>query len=55
MKPTRTGVPLALLGGKAAYHYEPLGTVLIIGPWNYPFYLTLGPMIGAIAAGNAWS
>ncbi|HEX3784239.1 MAG TPA: aldehyde dehydrogenase family protein [Pseudonocardiaceae bacterium] len=53
MKPTRTGVPLALLGGKAAYHYEPLGTVLIIGPWNYPFYLTLGPMIGAIAAGNA--
>jgi aldehyde dehydrogenase (NAD+) len=53
MRPTRTGVPMSLLGGKAAYHYEPLGTVLIVGPWNYPFYLTLGPMIGAIAAGNA--
>ncbi|MGQ0624414.1 MAG: aldehyde dehydrogenase family protein [Sporichthyaceae bacterium] len=52
MKPTRVGVPLALMPGKAAYHYEPLGTVLVIGPWNYPFYLTLGPMIGALAAGN---
>ncbi len=52
MKPTRTGVPLALMPGKGAYHYEPLGTVLIIGPWNYPFYLTLGPLIGALAAGN---
>jgi aldehyde dehydrogenase (NAD+) len=52
MRAKRVGVPLSLLPGKAAYHYEPLGTVLIIGPWNYPFYLTLGPMIGAIAAGN---
>ena len=52
MKPTRTSVPLALMPGKAKYHYEPLGTVLVIGPWNYPFYLTLGPMIGALAAGN---
>jgi aldehyde dehydrogenase (NAD+) len=52
MKPTRTSVPLALMPGKAAYHYEPLGTVLVIGPWNYPWYLTLGPLIGAIAAGN---
>jgi aldehyde dehydrogenase (NAD+) len=33
--------------------YEPYGTVLIIGAWNYPFYLTLGPAVGAIAAGNA--
>ncbi|MGQ0631945.1 MAG: aldehyde dehydrogenase family protein [Sporichthyaceae bacterium] len=52
MKRTRVGVPLALMPGKAAYHYEPLGTVMVIGPWNYPFYLTLGPMIGALAAGN---
>jgi aldehyde dehydrogenase (NAD+) len=52
MKPVRTGVPLALMPGKAAYRYEPLGTVLVIGPWNYPFYLTLGPLIGAVAAGN---
>jgi acyl-CoA reductase-like NAD-dependent aldehyde dehydrogenase len=31
---------------------EPLGVVLIIGPWNYPFQLTLCPLVGAIAAGN---
>lgn len=31
---------------------EPLGIVLIIGPWNYPFQLLFNPLIGAIAAGN---
>ncbi len=31
---------------------EPYGTVLIIGPWNYPFQLAIAPLIGAIAAGN---
>jgi len=31
---------------------EPLGTVLIISPWNYPFQLLISPLIGAIAAGN---
>ncbi|XP_024609029.1 aldehyde dehydrogenase, dimeric NADP-preferring [Neophocaena asiaeorientalis asiaeorientalis] len=34
-------------------HSEPLGVVLIIGTWNYPFSLTIQPMVGAIAAGNA--
>lgn len=29
---------------------EPYGTVLIIGPWNYPFQLTIAPLIGAVAA-----
>lgn len=52
MRPTRTALPLALLPGRGSYRYEPLGTVLVIGPWNYPFYLCLGPMIGAFAAGN---
>ncbi|XP_010293882.1 PREDICTED: fatty aldehyde dehydrogenase-like, partial [Phaethon lepturus] len=32
---------------------EPLGVVLIIGAWNYPFVLVMQPLIGAIAAGNA--
>lgn len=52
---TRTryvGLPLSQLPGTARYVYEPLGSVLIIGPWNYPVYLTLGPLIGALAAGN---
>lgn len=30
---------------------EPLGMVLILGAWNYPIQLTLGPLVGAIAAG----
>jgi aldehyde dehydrogenase (NAD+) len=40
------------LPGRGWVEYEPYGTVLIIGAWNYPFYLTLGPAVGAIAAGN---
>ncbi|MCV7402695.1 aldehyde dehydrogenase family protein [Mycobacterium fragae] len=43
----------AQLPGRGWIEYEPYGTVLIIGAWNYPFYLTLGPAVGAIAAGNA--
>uniref|UniRef100_F1N015 Aldehyde dehydrogenase n=2 Tax=Bos taurus TaxID=9913 RepID=F1N015_BOVIN len=38
---------------EAYIHSEPLGVVLIIGSWNYPFNLTIQPMVGAIAAGNA--
>ena len=30
----------------------PYGTVLIMSPWNYPFLLTVGPLVNAIAAGN---
>lgn len=40
------------LPGRGWVEYEPYGTMLIIGAWNYPFYLTLGPAVGAIAAGN---
>jgi aldehyde dehydrogenase (NAD+) len=43
---------LAQLPGRGWIEYEPYGTVLIIGAWNYPIYLTLGPLVGAIAAGN---
>lgn len=52
MTPTKVKTPLALLPGKSTIHYDPLGIVLIIGPWNYPFQLALAPLIGAIAAGN---
>lgn len=40
------------LPGRGWVQYEPYGTVLIIGAWNFPFALTLGPAVGAIAAGN---
>lgn len=33
-------------------HPDPLGLVLIMGAWNYPFQLSLGPLAGALAAGN---
>jgi aldehyde dehydrogenase (NAD+) len=40
------------LPGRAWIEYEPYGTVLVIGAWNFPFALTLGPLVGALAAGN---
>jgi aldehyde dehydrogenase (NAD+) len=43
---------LSQLPGLGWVEYEPYGTVLIIGAWNFPFALTLGPAVGAIAAGN---
>ncbi len=32
--------------------YKPLGVVGIVAPWNYPLFLTLGPLVGVLAAGN---
>lgn len=52
MRRRHTGLPLSMMPGRAFYQYEPLGTVLVIAPWNYPFYLSLGPMVAALAAGN---
>jgi aldehyde dehydrogenase (NAD+) len=44
---------LSQLPGRGWVEYEPYGTVLIIGAWNFPFTLTFGPAVSAIAAGNA--
>ncbi|KAI1231773.1 hypothetical protein IHE44_0007408 [Lamprotornis superbus] len=44
---------LLTLRDEAYIGYEPLGVVLVIGAWNYPFVLVMQPLIGAIAAGNA--
>ena len=43
---------MSQLPGRGWIEYEPYGTVLIIGAWNFPFVLTLGPAVAAIAAGN---
>ncbi|MBE9225237.1 aldehyde dehydrogenase [Phormidium sp. LEGE 05292] len=51
-KPKKVSTPLDQLPGSAFIYPEPLGVVLIITPWNYPFYLTISPLLGAIAAGN---
>jgi len=45
--------PIALMGSSSKIKYEPKGVVLIISPWNFPINLTLGPLVSAIAAGNA--
>ena len=53
MSPKRKGISsLALFPAKAWVHMEPKGVVLIISPWNFPFNLTVGPMVSALAAGN---
>ncbi len=52
VKPRPAGMPLSQWPGHAWVQPEPLGSVLIIGPWNYPFQLLISPLLGAIAAGN---
>ncbi|MFA7693296.1 MAG: aldehyde dehydrogenase family protein [Candidatus Hydrogenedentes bacterium] len=49
----KTSVPLILFGKKPRIVYEPMGVVLIISPWNYPFNLSILPWICAFVAGNA--
>ncbi|MEP1551857.1 MAG: aldehyde dehydrogenase family protein [Paraglaciecola sp.] len=52
MKPRHVSTPIVAQPGKSYVLPEPLGTVLIIGAWNYPLLLVLGPLIAAISAGN---
>lgn len=52
MKKKRVRKSFTTFPAKSFYLYEPLGVTLIISPWNYPFNLSLGPLVGAIAAGN---
>lgn len=52
MKRQRAKTPLAQFKGTSFRLAHPYGNVLIIAPWNYPILLTLGPLVGALAAGN---
>jgi aldehyde dehydrogenase (NAD+) len=52
VKPQKMDTNLALLGSKSYVYHEPRGVCLILAPWNFPFNLTVGPLISAIAAGN---
>ncbi len=52
MKPSHRHVALQFQPAKARVEYQPLGVVGIIVPWNYPVFLSLGPLITALAAGN---
>ena len=52
MQPETVETNLLNLPSTSRVLKEPLGVVLIIGPWNYPFQLLINPLIGAIPAGN---
>lgn len=52
-KPERVRTPLSGQPGTSRIHPEPLGVVLVIGPWNYPVQLVIAPLVGALAAGDA--
>ena len=52
MKDIWVDTPALIAPAKSKIIYEPLGVVLIMGAWNYPYYTTLGPLIATIAAGN---
>jgi len=52
MKPSRRHVGLVFQPASAKVVYQPLGVIGVIVPWNYPLFLAIGPLIGALAAGN---
>lgn len=52
MKPSKRHAGLMLAPSSVTVHYQPLGVVGVITPWNFPFYLALGPAAQALAAGN---
>jgi len=52
-RPWKTSTPAFLQPAHSRTIFEPLGVGLIMGAWNYPMQLTLGPLVAAIAAGNA--
>jgi len=52
MKPRRAATALTQRPGRSLLLRQPLGVIGIISPWNYPLQLALGPLIGALAAGN---
>jgi aldehyde dehydrogenase (NAD+) len=52
MKPRSVKTGMDVFPAKAWVQPDPLGVVLVIGPWNYPFSLVFSPLVGAIAAGN---
>jgi aldehyde dehydrogenase (NAD+) len=52
MKPRKVSTPIVAQPASSYMLPEPLGTILIIGAWNYPLLLVLSPLVAAISAGN---
>lgn len=51
-RPRRVPTPVTQFPSRSLIYPEPYGVVLIMSPWNYPFQLTIAPLVGAICAGN---
>ena len=51
-KPRKVRTPMTLFPAKSRRYPQPYGVVLVMSPWNYPFMLSMSPVLGAIAAGN---
>jgi aldehyde dehydrogenase (NAD+) len=51
-RPRKVKTPFSLWFASSRIYCEPYGRVLIIAPWNYPFLLSISPLIGSMAAGN---
>ena len=52
VKPKKVDTPLTLIGSSGEIRFEPRGVCLLIAPWNFPFNLSVGPLIPCLAAGN---
>jgi acyl-CoA reductase-like NAD-dependent aldehyde dehydrogenase len=52
MRPERVGSPWTLFPARSRIEREPLGSVLVLAPWNFPLQLVVAPWIAALAAGN---
>ena len=53
LKDEKVATPIAMMGKTSKVWFEPLGTVLVISPWNYPFYQAIMPITSALVTGNA--
>lgn len=53
LKDRKVPTPFALMGKQSKIYFEPVGTTLIISPWNYPFYQAIVPITLAFVVGNA--
>lgn len=53
VRPTRVATPAGAQPGSSRVTFQPVGVACVIAPWNYPVNLSLGPVVAAIAAGNA--
>lgn len=52
LKPRKVKTPAFLIGKESYIEYRPMGVIAVIAPWNYPFQLSVIPIISALAAGN---